>query len=130
MSKLDFAKVSKIEFVRFSERICQEANDYYIIQSDDDGIWKNLSFNAFISYVRHNYTNYEFLLLDIRNHTIAYSLLKPRVNKLIISILTLIDINMSEPESFFIRKMNKESIDSWNWDVQTKENLKSRYAKF
>ncbi|MEH1931627.1 hypothetical protein [Nostoc sp.] len=168
MSKLDFAKVSKIEFIRFSEGICQEANDYYKIQSlailkgeyleksvdpshitvediqypskyseephfkkyfRSNGSWKGISFNAFISYIRHNYTNYEFLLLDVSNDITAYDILKLRVNKLIISILTLI-ANMSDPESFIIKDMNQQSIDSWNWDVQTKENLKSKYANF
>ena len=166
MSKLDFAKICKIEFVRLSEGILQEANDYYRIQSlvilkgeylekyvasshitiEDiqypsqyseepsfkkyftyNGIWKNISFNAFIFYLRHNYTNYDFLLLDISNDITAYGILKSRVNELIISILILI-ADISDKEYFIIPDINKQSIDSWNWDVQTKENLKSRYT--
>lgn len=172
MSKLDFAKVAKIELVKIHGGIYEDANHYYYFEAldilndeicnsdfcgvgdfigdipdyylkqyrkapsfkrffDYKGIWKEISNDALVAYIRHNYTNYDLLLQNIKHDEEAYLVLKERVNQLIINILSLTTDDLSLPYfGMYKSSISLDFISSWKWDYQNIKEMEIRYKDF
>jgi hypothetical protein len=98
------------------------------------GQYKGISFDAFIAYIRHNYTNYDFLLLSINHDEQAYSILKERVNILIKSILIVISCHSDNERYkysadflYLNKRIDKSAIKSLKWDFKTRTAMEEKY---